>query len=202
MDVISNTGSVWGGIIVSVHCQVLELADSNLGNIWHQVVRNACRVLADSATLVCTNWVKVPKIDSLPILVGLTKVSQDLLDEELCASIWIRRTDWSILGNLVAVLGCIPVHSGRGGKHDGLAPTFPHALEEIEGTSQVVLIVLKRFLHRLSDCFERGKMNNCIKLLLLRVKKFFHCRLVPEIQVMVFHGLSRDFHDSFQRFWR
>ena len=58
----------------------------HLLDIWHQVVGNALRVLANCAALVRSDRIEVPEQHNVPRAVGLVYVTQDVLDKKLGAS--------------------------------------------------------------------------------------------------------------------
>ena len=51
VDIVAHAGAVRGGIVVAEDIQVVALADGSLRDIRHEIVRDAVRMLADSAAL-------------------------------------------------------------------------------------------------------------------------------------------------------
>ena len=68
---------------LQVYGQDYPTPDGHLCHIGHQVVRHAARVLADAATLVCTDRIEVAQAGRLPAGLGSAKVAQDLLGHQL-----------------------------------------------------------------------------------------------------------------------
>ena len=86
----------------------------------HEVVGDALGVLADAAGRVRAHGVEVPQEHHLPIGLGVLKVGEDVLDEELGAAVGVERRGGEVLGARdrrgLAV-------NGRGRREDhGLAP--------------------------------------------------------------------------------
>ena len=59
MDVIAYARTVVCIVVIAEYTELLQFADGNLCNVWHQVVRDALRVLADQSALVCADRVEV-----------------------------------------------------------------------------------------------------------------------------------------------
>ena len=89
MDIISDTCSVRCIIVISKYTKAFQLANSNLCDIRHQVIRNTIRIFTDLTALVCTDRVKVTKQDHVPLGICFLDICQDLLQHALCLSIWV-----------------------------------------------------------------------------------------------------------------
>mmetsp|Transcript_18949 Transcript_18949/g.56197 ORF Transcript_18949/g.56197 Transcript_18949/m.56197 type:complete len:275 (-) Transcript_18949:557-1381(-) len=83
VDVVPHAGAVGRRVIVTEDGEARPLADGDLLQEGHQVVRDALRVLADAAGRVCADGVEVAKQGDVELRVGGGDVAQDLLDEEL-----------------------------------------------------------------------------------------------------------------------
>ena len=59
MDVVPDAGAVRSLIVISENPEMVKLPDRNLGDVGHQVVRDAVRVLADEAALAGAYRVEV-----------------------------------------------------------------------------------------------------------------------------------------------
>ena len=69
VDVVPDAGPVRRPVVVSENPEVVELTDRNLGDVGHQVVRDAVRVLADEAALVGAYRVEVAEHAERPAAV-------------------------------------------------------------------------------------------------------------------------------------
>ena len=49
MDVVAHAGAVGGRVVIAKDVDLLQLADSDLGDVGHEVVGDAVGVLADQA---------------------------------------------------------------------------------------------------------------------------------------------------------
>ena len=87
MDVIALAGAGRGRVVVAVDGESLAATDGDLLNVGHEVVRDALGVLADAAGRVRAHGVEVPQEHHLPIGLGVLKVGEDVLDEELGAAV-------------------------------------------------------------------------------------------------------------------
>ena len=59
MDVISNTGAIFGVVISTEDIQVGQMAAGNSLDVWHEVVWGASRVFADEAGFMSSNGIKI-----------------------------------------------------------------------------------------------------------------------------------------------
>ena len=46
MYVVSDSGAIFGGIVVAEDGQEFSLAHRNLGDVWHEIIRRPVRILA------------------------------------------------------------------------------------------------------------------------------------------------------------
>mmetsp|Transcript_8724 Transcript_8724/g.28822 ORF Transcript_8724/g.28822 Transcript_8724/m.28822 type:complete len:270 (+) Transcript_8724:809-1618(+) len=83
VDVVPHASAVGRRVIVTEDGEARPLADGDLLQEGHQVVRDALRVLADAAGRVGADGVEVAKQGDVELRVGGGDVAQDLLDEEL-----------------------------------------------------------------------------------------------------------------------
>ncbi|MNN98354.1 hypothetical protein D3C81_2177320 [compost metagenome] len=59
VDVVTHAGTIFRWIITAENTQLLQLADSNLRDVWQQIIRDAIGIFADQARLMGTDWVEV-----------------------------------------------------------------------------------------------------------------------------------------------
>mmetsp|Transcript_43784 Transcript_43784/g.68546 ORF Transcript_43784/g.68546 Transcript_43784/m.68546 type:complete len:284 (+) Transcript_43784:125-976(+) len=105
VDVVPYTCAIRGRVIIAEDSQLLQRTHSHLGDVGHQIVRDARGILADFAARVCPHGVEVPQVDHLPLGVGLGDIAEHLLDKELGPSVGVGAAQGEILGdwNLVRV---------------------------------------------------------------------------------------------------
>ena len=87
VDVVAHAGAVNGRVVVTEDVQVLAATHSNLRDEGHQVVRDARRVLTDTAGLVRTNGVEVTQQSNVPLGIGRSQVNEHVLDVLLGAAV-------------------------------------------------------------------------------------------------------------------
>ena len=105
VDVVANSSSVMGGIVVSEDAEGLKLADGHLGDIGNQVVGNTLGILTDESALMGSDRVEVSEKHYVPLGISGMKIGKDLLQHALGLS--VRVSDVS----LGALLG--DGHEGR-----------------------------------------------------------------------------------------
>ena len=89
MNIIAHARAVFRVIIAAKNIQFFSPTRRDLGNIWHQIVRNAAWVLANSPAWMRANWVKVPKYRCLELLIGSTDIADDFFDKIFRLAIWV-----------------------------------------------------------------------------------------------------------------
>ena len=81
MNVVAHAGSVGGRVVIAKDVDLLQLADSDLGDVGHEVVGDAVGVLADQAGRMRTDGVEVTQQRNIQLGVGVAAVGQDALGE-------------------------------------------------------------------------------------------------------------------------
>ena len=90
VDIVTDTGSVRSIIVVAIYVKLLQLADSNLCDVRHQVIRNAVRVLAHRSGLMRTDRIEVAKQNHIPLRICKLNVCQNLLQHGLRPAVRVR----------------------------------------------------------------------------------------------------------------
>lgn len=160
MDVVADTSTIRGVVVVSKDVDKGKGADSDAGNVRHEVVGDAAGVLADEARLVCADGVKVAEEDDRGAGVCDVPVAEDVFDEEfgpavgVCAGEREGLVDGDGLGDAI---------DGGGGREDD-APNLValHALEEDERTRYVVLVIFQRYFNALPDSLQPCKVDDAV----------------------------------------
>ena len=179
VDVVANTGSVGGVVVVAEHADASKLADCNLCDIRKQVIGDALRVFADQTAFVGADGVEVAKKNDVPFVVANVKVGQDLLKHAL----GLIRTGWLQL--------CFG-HSSVMGTNSGSPYTvaelentmFLHAMlasdiAQHQGACDVVPVILERFLHAFANGLEACEVNDDVDVVL--VERFGHSVAIEDI---------------------
>ncbi len=60
VDVVSDTSSIRSVIVMPIHHQLLAPANSYLGKVWHQVVRNTLGILPNHPRGMRPHWIEIP----------------------------------------------------------------------------------------------------------------------------------------------
>lgn len=98
VNIVPNAGAVLGVVVVAKDIDDRSASDSDLCNIWHEVVGSAVRVFTDPARLVCADGVKISEQDDVPLSwLALTRVPQDLLDVQLGPTVRVHSSCGGIL---------------------------------------------------------------------------------------------------------
>ena len=197
MDIIAHACSVRCVIIITEYTETFQFADSYLCDIRHQIVRDTFRILTDQSALVCSDRVEISQEDNVPLRISRMQVSQYLLQHPFCPSVRI------CTGSLRAFLcnrdKCrVAVYSCRRAEDDVLHTMVSHYVTECDCSTDIVFIIFKRFLHRLSYRFKSCKVDHGFNFFFF--KDFIHCLSVTDICFIEFQILSRDLFYSVQSF--
>ncbi len=89
MDVITNSGTVRCVVIISVDMELFQLADCNLRNIRHQIVRYAIGILTHGAGFVRADRIKIAQKNHIPRRIRKLNIPQNLLQHRFGPAIRI-----------------------------------------------------------------------------------------------------------------
>ena len=92
VDVIPDTGSVDGLVIVSEDAEEWEFANRDLSDIWHEVIWEAIWIFAKKSGWVSADWVEVSKQADVEVLVCFGGILKDSLNHDLGLAIWVGGT--------------------------------------------------------------------------------------------------------------
>ena len=70
VNIIPDTRSIRGIVIISEDTERFQLADCNLGDIWKQIVRNSLRVLTDSSRFMSSDRIEIAQKHDIPLRIG------------------------------------------------------------------------------------------------------------------------------------
>mmetsp|Transcript_33923 Transcript_33923/g.60852 ORF Transcript_33923/g.60852 Transcript_33923/m.60852 type:complete len:224 (-) Transcript_33923:132-803(-) len=134
----------------------------HLGEEGHEVVRDPLRVLPNPTRRVGGHGVEVSQDGQRPfvvVLVGLVQIAEHLFDHIFGAAIGAgdAATHFTVLG---VRDGSAAIDRGGGGEHQLPAVVLFHALEQVEGGGQIVLIVGHGLGHRLSNGLEAREVDD------------------------------------------
>ena len=193
MDIIPHTGAVRSIVIIAEYAQPLQLANRNLGDIRHQIIRDSLWILSDAPALMRAYRVEVPQQDNVPFWMGLLKVRHNLLHHGLSPSVWIGalslRTLFCDRNNLRA-----SVYRGRRTEYDVLHAHFVHHAHQGQCSGYIVMVVFQWLLYRFPNCFQRRTMDDSIDTLCL--KHCFQRVCVQYIAFIELQGLACQFFYS------
>ena len=79
MDIVPYSGAVVCLVIVAENIEMIELANRNLCDLRHKIVRDTVRILADPAALMSPDGVEIAQKDDIPGIVGSVNIRKDLL---------------------------------------------------------------------------------------------------------------------------
>ena len=95
VNIVADTSSVWGRIIITENSQLWTLAAGDLHNNRHEVVRDAVRVFADEAARVIADWIEVAKKNNGVDFVSDDGGLEDFFDHEFRPAVRIGDADAS-----------------------------------------------------------------------------------------------------------
>ena len=193
VDVIAHAGAVVCRVVVAEDRQALELADSDLRDVRHEVVRNAAGIFTNFAGLMRADRVEITKKSGVPCRVSLVEVLQDVLDLELRFAVRVGRLvgreglfDRNARG--LAVNG-----SGRA-ENNVLAVVFFEHFAQIQRRDEVVLVISERNLAGFADSLQTREMDAGIDF--LRREDDLESRFIAEIRAVELEVLTGDLTDS------
>ena len=70
MDIVTDAGTVGGGVVVTKNLEMLKFADGHLGNIREEIVGNTLRVFADQSGRMGADGVEVTEDGNVPGRIG------------------------------------------------------------------------------------------------------------------------------------
>ena len=159
MDVVAHAGAVHGGVVVAKDGQLGQLAAGHLGNEWHEVVGNACRVFTQHAGSVGANRIEITQQGNPPGRVAAGQVLQYFFQHQFAATVGIGGGEREVLAYRYAVR--VAIDSCRGGKHQLMHARFGHALEQYQAAGQVVVVIAQGLGDGFAHGFVACKMNDC-----------------------------------------
>ena len=158
VDVVAHAGAVGGIVGVAEDGQLLELADRDLRDIGHEVIRNTVRIFTDQTGFMRADRVKIAKQDHMQLGICLCRVLQNFLDHELRPAVGIRAMPG--VGGLGERCGLIAVDR-RGRREDEFfAAEFLHDFENAQAGIEIVAVIGKRQADRFADSLEPCKVND------------------------------------------
>jgi hypothetical protein len=114
---------------------------------------------ADAAALVGAHRVEIAQQGDMPTRVGDGHVTQDLLDDELAATIGVGGgAHREILAD--GHRGRVAVDRGRGAEHHRLHPRRLHGLEQGDAAADVVVVIEQGLAHRLAHRLQPGEVDH------------------------------------------
>jgi len=191
VDVVAQCGAVGGVVVATEDPQLLELADRDLSDEGHEVVRDPLRVLPDRPRRVRPDRVEVAQQGNPPARLGHGDIAQHLLDHHLRPPVGVGGRGGHVLAHRHRRVGAVD-RCGRGEDQlvDVVAPHGPH---EREGRPEVVLVVLQRLRDALADSLEAGEVDDGVDLLVR--EELFRLLAVAQVegvdgQVLAGQGLE------------
>ena len=179
MDVVAHPGAIGGGVIGAEDPQAWQLAHRHLGDEGQEVVGDAVGVLADAAAGVGADGVEVAQQGDVPARIAKLQVGQDLLDEQLGATVGVGGRGGEILADGDA--GRVAVDGGGGTEDQVAHPGVGHGAAQAEGSANVVVVVLKGDLGGLAHRLEPGEVDDGVERPLLVAEDRRQGRLVAQV---------------------
>ena len=153
VDVVAHAGTVGRRIVAPPHAKARQLADRDLRDVGHEVVRDAARVFADSPRGVRADGVEVAKRGVLRFA-----LRENALDLRLVLAVRVGRAKRMVLGERQA--RGVTVHRGRGAEDDTPRAVRAHRFEEVRAAADVVVMVELRLLDRLAHRLEPREVDD------------------------------------------
>ena len=193
MDIISHAGSIRSVIVITEYAKLFQLANSNLCDVWHKVVRDTIWVLADGSALVGTDRIKITKQHYVPLRICFLDVCKNLLQHGFGPAIWIGTLSFRTFF-CDRDLCRISIYSCRGRENNILNTMFSHYIYKSQGSCNIILIIFPRLYNGLSNSLQSGKMNTGVNVFFVKnlVKGF----PVQDICFIKFNRLACDLGNS------
>ena len=160
MDVVAHAGAVGRVVVAAEDLQELALAHRDLGDVGHQVVRDAARVLAEGAAGVRAHRVEVAQVGDRPARGAALELAQHLLAQQLGHAVGVGAGQRAVLGDGQA-LG-LAVDGGRGAEDQRLHALALHRGGHADQAAEVVAEVLERLGHRFAHRLVRGEVHDAL----------------------------------------
>ena len=192
VDVVPQAGAVGRVVVRAEYVDVVLLPDGHLLKVRNQIRQQGGRILAHIARGVSTDRIEVAEDRYAPLLVLVVHVAEDALHHELGFAVRMlnalvmthtKSNDVSRRRVFVKRTGSIAIHGAGRGEHyssrNGIGRTQPlhvvlsHRLQEVDGATQVILVVLKGLALRLSHVLERGEVDDGLDIR-IRFKNAVH----------------------------
>ena len=186
MDVVAHAGAVRGGVIVAEHMHLFQFAHGHLGNVGHQVVGDAVRVLANQPAFVRANGVEIAQQSHVHGGVCLADVGENVLVHHLGGAVGVGG---GAHGEIFADghAGRVAVHRGGRGEHKVLHAVFFHGVQHVQRADEVVRIIFQRLCHAFAHGLVRGKVNHRLDAR-VRAEHLVHRRGVAQVDVHKGHA--------------
>ena len=150
MDVVADAGAVGSGVVIAEDMDLFQLAHSHLGDVGHEVVGDAVRVLADEAGLVGADGVEVAQQSHVQGGVRLADIGEDALGHGLGGAVGVGGgTHGEVLGDRHT--GGVAVDGGGGAEHEVMAVVLAHHIQDDQRAVEVVVVVFDGLGHALAD---------------------------------------------------
>src|SRR5699024_10849011 len=91
VDIIPNPGTDRGWIVVAKDRKLIQLPNSNLSNIRHQVIGDVIGIFTDSPAFMGTNGIEIAQKRHIPAMVSSMEIAQNLLNKKFGTAIRISR---------------------------------------------------------------------------------------------------------------
>ena len=197
VDVVAHTRAVRRVVIIAEHGQVIELSSGDLGDVGHQVVRNAVGIFAHASGFVRADGVKVAQQHHRPFRISGYNALQDFLNHVLRPAVGVRAAlAEHILPQRHFVRHAVDRRRGR--EHNALAAVAAHGFAQRQGGVKIVAVVFQRLVDGFAHGLEPREMNHGIKAVL--TENLVHCGAIAYIGFVRLHRAARDFLHAAQRF--
>ena len=151
--------------------------------------------LTDQAAFMRTDGVEIAQDAGRQLGVGLGSIGDDALDHQLGLSVGVGRRKRKILLDRHRLRQA--VYGRRGREDQAMNAVFFHTREKEKRTGQIVVIVAKRLLARLTDGLQTGEVDNGGNVGMGR-KNAIQRLLIEKVALDEFGTASRDGFDAVQ----
>ena len=199
VDVVPDAGAVRRLIVIPENPEVVKLPDRDLGDVWHQVVRDAVRVLADKPALMRANRVEVAEHAQRPAVIRPVEVLANLLDVDLGLPVGAGGPlYWLLFSN--RDFPCRKVDGGARAEDKALHIVLCHHLKESHCSLNVVAVVHQGLLNGLAYSLVPREVDDSVNLMLS--EDFPESFPVPDVGLIKYSGLTGDFLNSAENLLR
>ena len=142
MDIIAEAGAVGRRVISAEDGQMVSSAYSHLGDVGHEVIRDALGIFADPSAFMGPDGIEIAEKDDGKLRIGLSRIFQYFFHHHFRPAVRIG-TAAALHGFHIGRFIFFPVDSSGRGEDEPRAACFFHTFQQGEGGIYIISIIFK-----------------------------------------------------------